>query len=124
MDPASPDIAGTDHIESSGDRITRLRAFTTYAEELKAYYFFHFYMCIQKQEMYLKDSRRLREEVLPRIGDDCYEDDMRYNAVVATHNELMAKFHALPVCVIEFERGYFLIFCSHRLDTTAMRTLS
>ena len=124
MDPASPDIASTDRIESRGDRLTHLRAFTTYAEELKAYYFFHFYMCIQKQEMYLKDSRRLREEVLPRIGNNCYEDDMRYNAVVATHNELMDKFHALPVCVIEFERGYLLMFCSRRLHTTAMRTLS
>ena len=77
-----------------------------------------------RKQVWLKDSRRLREEVLPRISDACYEDDMRYNAVVATHNELMAKFHALPVCVIEFEGGYFLIFCSHRLDTTAMRTLS
>jgi hypothetical protein len=35
--------------------------------------------------------------VLPRIG---YEDDMRHNAVVATHNELMDKFRALLVCVI------------------------
>jgi phage terminase large subunit-like protein len=121
MDPVSPYNAGTDRNESKGDRLTRLRAFTTYAEELKAYYFVHFCLRVQNQQEYLEDSRRLREEVLPRIG---HEDDMRYNAVVATHNELMDKFRALLVCVIWFERGDLLMLCSPRLDTTSTRSSS
>jgi hypothetical protein len=124
MDPASPDIAGTDHIESSGDRITRLRAFTTYAEELQADYYVHLYLRIQKQLEYLKDAERLREQVLPHIGRDCDKDNMRYTAVVATHNELIAKFKALVVCVIEYERGYLLMLCSPRLHTTSTRCSS
>jgi hypothetical protein len=124
MDPASPYDAGIDRNESNGDRLTRLRAFTTYAEELKAYYFVNFCMRVQKQQEYLEDSRRLREEVLPSIGDDCYEDDIRYNTVVATHNELMDKFRALLVCVIELEREYLLMLCSPRLDTTSTRSSS
>lgn len=121
MDQVSPYNAGTDRNESKGDRLTRLRAFTTYAEELKAYYFIHFCMCVQKQEEYLEDSRRLRDVVLPRIS---YENEMRYNAVVATHNELMDKFRALLVCVIQFERGDLLMLCSLRLDITSTRTSS
>lgn len=123
MDPAWSGSAATHRNESKSERLARLRAFTTYAEELKTKYFVLFCMRLQKQQEYIEDSRRLREEVLPTIGDDCYEDDIRYTAVVTTHNELMNKFRAILVCFVELGEC-LLMLCSPRLDTTSPHSSS
>lgn len=106
MDIASLGNTNTNHTESNGERLARLRAFIAYAEELEAYYFLHYCVYMQKHEEHHKDLKRFREVVLPSIGND---NDIRYTTVVATHNELVANDKALMVCVIEFERKHSLI---------------
>jgi hypothetical protein len=122
--------------ESKGDRLTRLRASTTYAEKLKADYLVHFCLRVQKQQEYLKDSRRLREEVLPRIGDDSYEDDMRYNAALGTQDVrsqlgLAKDYRNVPVLVFIYDDhekysryNHELLQCLRAEITTEMTPIS